>query len=142
MIFDVILIRIIWTVYQPFLFVKYYFKKKLSAEGKSWLRILAGISSRTYNSIPSPFLLRSNLKGVWNPSIKNWPCGKLSSSFDSDIMKTSIDPSICSQRKSNLVLSKLMFKFPKTNLLILLVPISLRIRLAFVTIVIELQFLI
>ena len=29
--------------------------KKLSAEGKSWLKILAGISFRTYNSIPLHF---------------------------------------------------------------------------------------
>ena len=61
----------------------------------------------------------------------------MSSSFDSDIMKTSTDPSICSQRKSNLVLSELMFKCPKTNLLILLVRISLRIHLAFVIILLE-----
>ena len=40
-------------------------------------------------------------------------------------------------RKSNFVLSELMFKCPKTNLLILLVRISLRIRLAFVIIVLE-----
>ena len=77
MIFDVIFIRIIWTVYEPFHFVEFYISKKLSAEGKSRLKILAGISSWTYNSIPPPFLLRANLKGVWNLSIKNWPCGKL-----------------------------------------------------------------
>ena len=99
--------------------------------------LIPGIFSRTYNSIPPPFLLRSNLKTVWNPSIKNWPCEKLSSSFDSDITKTWIDPSICSQRKSNLVFNELMFKCPKTNLLILLVRISLRIHLAFVVIVLE-----
>ena len=44
-------------------------------------------------------------------------------------METSIDSSICSQRKSNLVLSELMFNCPKTNLLILLVQIFLRVRL-------------
>ena len=81
--------------------------------------------------------MRLNLKGVSNPSIKNSPCGKLSSSFDSDITKTSIDPLICAQRKSNLVLSELMFKCPKTNLLILLVRISLRLRLSFVVIILE-----
>ena len=32
--------------------------KKPSAEQKSWLKILAGISSGTYNSIAPPFLLR------------------------------------------------------------------------------------
>ena len=52
-------------------------------------------------------------------------------------METSIDPSICSQRKSNLVFSELMFKCPKTNLLILVVRISLRMRLAFVIIGLE-----
>ena len=52
-------------------------------------------------------------------------------------MKTSIDPLICSQRKSNLVLKELMFKCPKTNLLILLIRISLRVRLAFKIIVLE-----
>ena len=67
-------------------------------------------------------------------SIKNLPWGKLSSSVDSDIMKTSKGPLICSQGKSNLVLYELMFKCPKTNLLILLIRISLRVRLAFTTI--------
>ena len=61
----------------------------------------------------------------------------MSSSFHSDIMKTSIDPSICLQRKSNLVLSEFMLKCPKSNLLILLVRIYLSVRLAFVEIVLE-----
>ena len=52
------------------------------------------------------------------------------------MIKTSIDPSIC-QRKSNLVLSELTFKCPKTNLLILVVRISLRVRSAFEIIVLE-----
>ena len=133
MIFDVILIRIIWRVYKPFLFLKYYVNKKTF----SWRKIMTGISSRTYSSIPSPFLLRSNLKGVWNPSIKNWPCGKLLFSFDSNIMKTSIDPLICSKRKSNLVLNELLFKCRKSNLLILLIRISLKVRLAFEIILLE-----
>ena len=52
------------------------------------------------------------------------------------MIKTSIDPSIC-QRKSNLVLSELTFKCPKTNLLILVVRISLTVRSAFEIIVLE-----
>ena len=32
--------------------------KKLSAEQKPWFKILVGISSRTYDSIAPPFLLR------------------------------------------------------------------------------------
>ena len=137
MIFDVILIRIIRTVYKPFLFVNYYFNNK----NFSWRKIMT--ESFSWTIFPdvkqySPFiLLWSNLKGVRNPSIKNWACGKLSSSFDSGIMKTSIDPLICSQRKSNLVLNELMFKCPRTNLLILLIRISLRVRLAFERIVLE-----
>ena len=58
--------------------------KKLSAEGKLWLKTLARMSSRINNIIPSPFLLRSNLDGARKPSIKNLPSGKLSSSFDAD----------------------------------------------------------
>ena len=49
----------------------------------------------------------------------------------------SIDLLICSQRKSNLFLKELIFKCPKTNLLILLTRISLRPLLAFETIAVE-----
>ena len=135
MIFDVILVWSIWAVYKPFVFGSIISTKKLSAEGKLWLKLLAGISSRTCNSIPPQFLLKSNPKEVWNLSFINWLCGKLLSSFHSDIMKTSINPLICSQK--NLVLNELMFKFPKTNLLILLIRISLRVPLAFEVFVLE-----
>ena len=58
--------------------------KKLSPEGKLWLKTLAGISSPIYSIIPPPFLWQSNLNGAWKPSIKNLPSDKPSSSFDSD----------------------------------------------------------
>ena len=79
------------------------------------------------NIILSPLLSQWNLKVAWKPSIKNWPCGKLSSSFDADDIKTSMYPLICSQRKSNLFLKELILRCPNINLLTLLTQISLRL---------------
>ena len=46
--------------------------KKLSPEGKLWLKTLAGMSSRIYNITPPPFLSRSNLNGAWKLSVGNY----------------------------------------------------------------------
>ena len=127
MIFDIVLMRIIWATNKPLLFMKNNFDKKLSAVGKSWLRTLARISSRVYNNMPPSVLLRSNLKGEWKPSIKTWPCGKLSSSLVFGIIKMSIEPLICLHRIFNLFLKELIFRCPNISLLILLMRMFLRV---------------
>ena len=106
--------------------------KKLSGVGKSWLRTLAGMSSRIYNNMPAEYavLLRSNLIGQWKSSIENWLCGKLSSSLVSDIIKMSIEPLICSHRRSNLFVKELIIRCPDINLLTLLMRMFLRVFLA------------
>ena len=83
--------------------------KKLSTTGKSWLSNLMGISSRTYSIIPPPLILRSNPGGEWRPSIKNWASGKPSPNLDT--VRISMEPLTCSQKRSNLFLKELMFKY-------------------------------
>ena len=150
MILDTVLTRIIWAINKPLFLWRIISTKKLSAVGKSWLRTLAGISSWTYSNMPPPVLLQSNLKGEGKPSIKNWPCGKLSSNLVSDIIKMSIEPLICSHiikmsieplicshRRSNLFLKELIFRCSNINLLILLMRMILRAFLASEKVAIE-----
>ena len=102
-----------------------------------WLKILAGMSSRTYNIISPPFLSRSNLNGGWKPSIKNETSRKVSSNFDSDNIKIAIYPLICSQGKLNLFLKESIFRYPNINLLILSTRISSRELTVFEITVVE-----
>ena len=131
MIFAVFLLGLYEQFMSHFFLWSIISTKKLPAEGKLWLKTLVGMSSRTYNIYPPPFLSRSNLNGAWKPSIKP------SSSFDSDNIKVSICPLIYSQRKLNLFLKELIFRCPNINLLILLTRISLRVLIAFEIIVFE-----
>ena len=99
--------------------------KKFSAEWKLWLKTIAGISSRTCYIIPPTFLLRSNLNGAWKPAIKNWPNGKLLSTFDSDNIKIPIYPLNCWKRRFSLFFRELILRCPNIYPLILLTQISL-----------------
>ena len=65
--------------------------------------------------MPPPFELRSSLYGVQNPSMKNWPTGKLSSI--SEIISMSALPLICSESNPNLFRIEFMFKWAKISLL-------------------------
>ena len=102
-----------------------------------WLKILAGMSSRTYSIITPPFLSRSNLNGGWKPSIKNETSRKVSSNFDSDNIKIAIYPLICSQGKLNLFLKESIFRYPNINLLILVTRVSSRVLTVFEITVVE-----
>ena len=80
-------------------------------------------ASRTHRKIPPPFPFRSKLKGAWQPSIKNWLSGKLSSSFVSDIINVSTEPLLSSLSISNLFLNEFAFSCPNISLLKLLMQI-------------------
>ena len=122
-----------------FVFLKhpFWYSRFCLITDELWLKILAGMSSRTYNIIPPPFLSRSNLNGGWKPSIKNETSRKLSSNFDSDNIKISIYPLICSQGKLNLFLKESIFRYPNINLLILSTRISSRELTVFEITVVE-----
>ena len=60
------------------------------------------MSSLTYNKTLPPFELQSSLYGIQNLSIKNWPTGKISLIFVSEIVSTSTLHLICSESNPNL----------------------------------------
>ena len=137
MIFDFLFTAIMWAVSRPFYFAKYYFDK----EAFSWKEIMTQnigwnifLDIQQYSS--STFIVTKSIRCV-EPSIANWPCGKLSSRFHSDIKKPSIDSSNLLKGKSILFLKKLKFRCSKIRLLMLLILNSLRVLLAFETIVFE-----
>ena len=72
----------------------FFFCKFIDAKNASVIFSIAksfdGISSLMYNKIAPPFLSRSRPKGLLKPFMKNYPIGKLSSSFVSIIIKVSI----------------------------------------------------
>ena len=83
---------------------------------------LLGMSSRTYQRIPPPFLFLSSLYGLRYPSIRNCDVGKVSSSF----VSTSISISILPIMKVlifflNLFEIEFTFKVATINLLILFI---------------------
>ena len=133
MIFDSVLMRIIWTINKPLLFMDNNFDKTAFSRGKT----MASVSSQTCKNKFLPVFLQSNVKAEWKTSIKNWPCGKLSSSLVFDIIKISIEPWICSHRRSNLFLKELIFRCPNINLLILLIRMFLGVFLASETVAIQ-----
>ena len=77
---------------------------------------LDDISSLIYNKIPPPFPYLSKWKRKLEPSNKNWPGRKLSSSFVSDIISISMFPFTWWTRRSNLFLIELILKCAMTIL--------------------------
>ena len=65
MITDIIFVRIIGKIYQPFFLMKINFIIKALRCWKIQWMTLVGMSSRTYIKMPPPFPFQSNLKGVW-----------------------------------------------------------------------------
>ena len=73
------------------------------------------MSSLTYNKTLLPFELQSSLYGIQNLSIKNWPTGKISSIFVSEIVSTSTLHLICSESNPNLFRIEFMLKWAKIS---------------------------
>ena len=124
MIFNVVFINIISTFYEPFLLVEYYFNKKIF----SWMKVMA--QNYSWNILPdmlyySSYIFITNLNGAWKPAIKNWPNGKLLSTFDSDNIKIPIYPLNCWKRRFSLFFRELILRCPNIYPLILLTRISL-----------------
>ena len=72
-----------------------------------------GISSRTKTIMPPPNWLQSKRQGKAYPGIINWPLGKDSSNFVSDMTIISTFPLIWSASKSDLFLIELICKWPR-----------------------------
>ena len=87
---------------------------------------LDDISSLIYNKIPPPFPYLSKWKRKLEPSNKNWPGRKLSSSFVSDIISISMFPFTWGTRRSNLFLIELILKCAMTILFKFLIRRGIR----------------
>ena len=91
-------------------FVSLFLQKKPSTWLDSVETNLDGISSLIYKIIPLLLSFRSRRKGALKPFIINWLVGKLSWSFVSEIIKTSILSLIREIRNSNLFLRTCLFE--------------------------------
>ena len=78
---------------------------------------LDGISSLVHRIKPKPLSFWSRLKGALKPFIINWFTGKFSSSFVSEIIKTSILYLIRGIRNSKSFLEEFIFKSAINNFL-------------------------
>ena len=117
---DIVFVWVRGTIYQPFFLTKINFNKKtfgkwkITADEFCWYAL--GDVKKSATTIA--------ISVIPEPSIKNWPSGKLSSSFVSHIVKTSTKPFISSLTISNLFLNEFIFSWPNINLLTLLLWIS------------------
>ena len=98
-----------------FFFGRFNSSKKLS-ESISTESDLSAISLRTKSMIPPPSIFRFIWIDTPSPSIRNFPSVKLLSRLDSDIIRTSIYPSIISFCWSSLFLTELMLRCAKVIL--------------------------
>ena len=65
--------------------------------------------------MPPFFELQSRLYGEQNPSVKNWPTGKLSSIFVSEIINLLTLPLICSESNSFFFLNRIYVQMKKNK---------------------------
>ena len=73
------------------------------------------MSSFTYRRIPSPFELRSSLKGFGKPFSENWAIGNRSSSFVFGSRSMSTILAICDDKKPNLSLKESILSWAITG---------------------------
>ena len=110
--------RVMWIIYQPLIvtqiqfYIKVLYWRFISTVIKS-----EGVFSLAHNKMPPFFELQSRLYGEQNPSVKNWPTGKLSSIFVSEIINLLTLPLICSESNSFFFWIEFMFKWRKISLL-------------------------